>query len=408
MSDVSTQHIGPLQHVNPVLLTTMVRRVVGSDTLTIDDWNVQSLTAGAPLINPGNGGIFRLAGTATDRSTTIPWSLVVKVLKNPAGIFLPNGFVISAEMVEDPANFSYWKREIDVLEAGVLDDLPANLHVPRYFGRSEQPGQGVWLWMEEIVDTSERQWPLERFGVVARQLGQFNGAYLTERALPSGAWVTNGWLRSWVTTGMATLADSLCEPAAWSHPHLRAAFPQPVREQLVELWHDHEALLDALDRLPRTFCHLDMHRANLLVQRRFDGQEQTIVIDWSLAGVAGVGEELTGLIVASVLLGHVARAEVVRLEQVAYDQYLAGLSDAGWHGDPRLVRFGYTASAALRFSFLVAAAIVQAAGDRGHEVGTAQEDASAAIQAEQAAPTYFLLDRAAEARALVRVLADLA
>jgi hypothetical protein len=35
------------------------------------------------------------------------------------------------------------------------------------------------------------------------------------------------------------------------------------------------------------------------------------------------------------------------LDAIAFEGYLAGLRDAGWRGDARLVRFGYAATAAL-------------------------------------------------------------
>jgi len=39
------------------------------------------------------------------------------------------------------------------------------------------------------------------------------------------------------------------------------------------------------------------------------------------------------------------------LEQIALDGYLAGLGDAGWQGNPDLVRFGYAATLYWRYVF---------------------------------------------------------
>ena len=41
------------------------------------------------------------------------------------------------------------------------------------------------------------------------------------------------------------------------------------------------------------------------------------------------------------------------LETVVLDGYLQGLQDAGWDGDPKLVKLGYLASTALKFGFFV-------------------------------------------------------
>ena len=39
--------------------------------------------------------------------------------------------------------------------------------------------------------------------------------------------------------------------------------------------------------------------------------------------------------------------DVQELESLAFEGYLAGLGDAGWSGDPRLTRLGFTAGSAM-------------------------------------------------------------
>jgi hypothetical protein len=56
------------------------------------------------------------------------------------------------------------------------------------------------------------------------------------------------------------------------------------------------------------------------------------------------------LVLASVAFDEVDFARAQALEDVVFDGYLEGLRDAGWRGDPRQVRLGYTA-ASLRFRF---------------------------------------------------------
>src|SRR5207247_2248725 len=64
-----------------------------------------------------------------------------------------------------------------------------------------------------------------------------------------------------------------------------------------------------------------------------------------------LGEDLVPLVLASVGFFAVDLAELPELDQVVFRGYLAGLRDVGWHGDPRLVRLGYVAAAALRYTF---------------------------------------------------------
>jgi hypothetical protein len=51
------------------------------------------------------------------------------------------------------------------------------------------------MWLEEVLEQIGQQWPLEQYGVVARHLGQFNGAYLVDGLLPNWPWLSLGWLR---------------------------------------------------------------------------------------------------------------------------------------------------------------------------------------------------------------------
>ena len=59
------------------------------------------------------------------------------------------------------------------------------------------------------------------------------------------------------------------------------------------------------------------------------------------------------LVLSSVLWFGVSPSQFGELDQLAFEGYLQGLHDAGWHGDPRAVRLGYLAIAALQFSFLL-------------------------------------------------------
>lgn len=126
-------------------------------------------------------------------------------------------------------------------------------------------------------------------------------------------------------------------------------YPPDLVEAYLRLWVERERFLRAIERLPQTFCHLDVFRRNMFARRGADGQNQTVLIDWSFAGIAAIGEELACLIVASVELFEVEVARAVELDRIVFDGYLAGLRDAGWQGDPRQVRFGFVASAVLRY-----------------------------------------------------------
>ena len=74
---------------------------------------------------------------------------------------------------------------------------------------------------------------------------------------------------------------------------------------------------------------------------------QTVLIDWSALGYGAVGAEIGITTGVNLLWLEVAGEQAHELDQAIFDGYLAGLRDMGWQGDPRLARFGYTATAAL-------------------------------------------------------------
>ncbi|MFQ5614419.1 MAG: phosphotransferase, partial [Anaerolineae bacterium] len=319
-----------LQAIDRVTLTPLVRRALGSRTVEVVDWNYNQIHGGFEV----NAGIYRFAGQGRDRGKTVPWSLILKIIRPPAG-------------EDDPGDWNYLKRDVLVYQSGLLADLPGGLAAPRCFGITEETDGEFWLWLEEVADDIGPQWPLTRYGLAARHLGRFNGAYLTgRRPLPSQPWLSRGWLRSLVPQAAPQIAQL---PTVLDHPLVRRLYPPDVAGGLFRLWAERETFLEALDRLPQTFCHRDAFRRNLFARRGPDGREQTVAIDWVFAGAGAVGAEMVALVVATLGFREVEFDRAQELEIIVFEGYLAGLDAAGWGGDPRLVRFGYAAAAALRY-----------------------------------------------------------
>jgi hypothetical protein len=259
---------------------------------------------------------------------------------------------------------------------------------------------------------------LARYGLAARHLGRFNGAYLAGQALPDYPWLTTSFLREWWT---ARLRHRASLPAAYARDFggdsdedrlARTLFAGPHAERLRRLADDEEAFFGALARLPKTLSHLDAHKRNLFARgggapgargsRDSGDTEETVAIDWSYVGAGVVGEDPAELVVASLVMLEADAGDAAALDAVAFPAYLQGLRDSGWHGDERAVRLGYAASAVVRWALFVAAVTARnvLAGREGaaraeRQWGRPNRD----VLRQWVATTMLLLDLADEARA---------
>ncbi|MDB5079095.1 MAG: hypothetical protein JWP00_1019 [Chloroflexi bacterium] len=314
-------------------LTPLVRELSGSNSLEILDWQINPIKF--TIVNPITAGLFRISGTAQENTTISQWSMVLKILHPSAE--LPEKFWGSVNSAV------YLKRELLVYRSELKASLPAGLEMPRLLGVLELPDNTEWLWIEDIIDCYPSGWPLERYGLAGRHLGLFNGRYLTGLPLPDYAWLTRQFLRGWV--GFFTDAPRMQrvrDPATWDKLLVRAAFPTPIGERFLNLVAKSDLLIDMVERLPQVFCHMDANCGNLLARRDAEGHDQTVLIDWALTGLNGVGCEL-GQLIWGAIPNRVLNRDAGQLESLAFENYMAGLHEAGWSGDATIVRFGYLA-----------------------------------------------------------------
>ncbi len=112
--------------------------------------------------------------------------------------------------------------------------------------------------------------------------------------------------------------------------------------------------------------------------------------------------DLGELVATSAYFFEVEVGEVGELEATVLDGYLAGLRDAGWSGDPRVVRLGYLVSALLWMgATLPGWAAVMLPDEAGINVPAMYGRSADAVLAGWVTLTEFLLSRADEARQLM-------
>ena len=383
-----------LQAVDRETLTPLVRQALGSETVEVIDWQYGPIYSDSLLYrwagsarDQGAGGpaarktscspVDRTTGPGTSPSLgeSMPWSIILKLESRRA-------------------EFDAGTREALAYQSGLLADLPGGIVPPRCLAVEEQAGHELWIWLEEVTDDVGQPWPLAHYKLAARHLGQFNGAYLAGGPLPAEPWLSRGFLRAWVTPRAAYVARF---PSTREHPLVRRAFPPAVADGILRLWREQDTLFDALNRLPQTLCHLDANPANLFARRGADGQEQTVAIDWSYVGIAPIGVEIVGLVSSGLMRGMVDMAEARALDELVFAGYLAGLHEAGWRGEPRVVRFGYTAASALRYLLAFGGGTVKTALDERRRTRWEQW---------RGQPIEEIMDREGEWRRFLLGLAD--
>jgi hypothetical protein len=308
-----------LTGLDTAMLEPMVRALLGEPAAVVtEEWSCRPLGGGA-----SEGlGLYRVAGSARVGAASHPWALVCKVCE--------------ATDRASARTWNYSAREGLAYGSGLLAVLPGGLSAPRCLAVEVQPDGTTRLWLEAVTDESPGPWPLERYALVARHFGRFNGSYLAGTPVPDEPWLSRGWLRDFVEPSGPAVADleRLVGPGA--SPLARQLYPPPVVVEIKRLWTDRERFLVPLDWLPQTFCHLDAFRRNLLIRAGPEG-EQVVANDWAYAGRGGVGEELGQLVVASLFFFATEGIAPHDLDAACFADYVEGLREAGWAGDARLV-----------------------------------------------------------------------
>lgn len=319
---MTTHHI-----LEPSTLTPVVGRLLAAEPIALSDCAVQPLEGGF-----SGSPLYRVQGEANTSAGVRPWSLILKVIQPTTG---------SQELWQR----NYWKRELLVYQSDLLANLPGGLAAPRCLGITEQAAEEFWLWLEDLGEEEETAWPLERYALAARHLGEWNGMYLVQRRLPAQPWLSS---TADIRQRLALAEPGIAAlPQLSQHPHLAKFLPDDNLARILRLWAERQPLLTRLDQLPHTLCHRDAFRRNLRSRPGPDGQPQTVALDWAMVGIGILGEELVRLFGLTLLFFSVEIGRIAEMDALIFAGYMDGLRAAGWQGDARLVRFGFTAQAAL-------------------------------------------------------------
>jgi hypothetical protein len=289
--------------------------------------------------SPTTGGLGRLGGPG--------WSAFAKVVQSYR--HWSRWPLLPAESRE--ALFTLgrgrWRQEVDLYLSDLGDRLPAGLRLPVVHGVVDLQDERLLLVLED-VDVDDSPWNAEHFARAARLLGRLHVRMTEAAILPGDELRPSELLHTIATSRLGPVAlPPLAADATWRHPLLNAE--RHLRDDLAELARRVPRLLDVVTALPQLQSHGDATPHNLLVPR--DESDVFVVIDWAMASLAAVGDDLGQLLIG---LAHddLLQAEALSdLHELLTRSYVRGLAEEGYHVDEELVRLGMDAGLAVRSAF---------------------------------------------------------
>lgn len=320
-----------LADLNEQLLQSIVSHMPNRAGAEAAAWTVTPL--GQDAGNFVTGGVFRLAGKPADSDTTpLPWSLIIKL-------------IVADASRNEPSHYNHWRREALAYRSCLLDRLPGGLNTPACYAIEEKPDGMIWLWLEDVEKHAVADWQEEHYAYAARRLGEFNGACLAEGPPQGEEWLNRAWLRSWVHEcrsyepwpPLGVIGNPLADDRL-----------EPIVRRFDRLQRDYDGLIDAVEHLPRLVAHQDYYRNNLLIHTSPSGEASLTLIDWQFASLSGIGEDLGRFFGLAMSRSPLPTGQFAAMRDLLWNQYLSGLQRAGWEGDVRLARYGFTASCAVR------------------------------------------------------------
>lgn len=315
--------------------------------------------------SPATAGLWRVVvsgqpaqapGHDAQAAGPVSYTYFVKLLRHPRR--WPGLAHLPDQASRDEfVGFFPWRFELDMLECGIGDVLPAGMRTPRlhHVKSTDQDHLGLW-W--EFITERPAPWDLPGYRRAAFLLGRLaarrrDGAEVNRllppvcrQAHPSGSSLRFFTERR-VLRGVL---PALRAGQIWDHPLAGAALRQSgdmaLPADMLELAGRLPPVLDMLDRLPQTYAHGDASPQNLLLP---DNQPATIaVIDWGFGSLLPIGFDLGQLLVG---LAHAGRSDPSALPDIdaaIFPAYLDGLAAEDYPAAPAQVRLGYLGSLAAR------------------------------------------------------------
>lgn len=234
----------------------------------------------------------------------------------------------------DPRHWNYWRRELEVYADDELRKQVADAGLVLPAAQIAEHDDHAVLMLEDIGGTPGTEFSLAEHAALARACGRWQARPAARRP-----WTSTGFLRDYSTSRDVPwhLADN---DAAWQQPLIAETWPPGLRSAWLHLLAHRDDLLDLVASLPRARCHLDLWVCNVI--QRPTGE--IALLDWAFTGDGALGEDIGNHIPDAVFDLFWPAERMRELAETCIGNYLDGLHEAGWRGDPDQVRLAVMAS----------------------------------------------------------------
>ena len=376
--------------IDTALLAPVVRRSLGDSDAIVTAFEVRPIDY--TNVDPDLRLLARVTGDTAVGGEKRPWSLVLKAFRRPAE---PESSSV------EPTHYEYWEREPRFFESLIPADLGPGLRSVRSYGVDRRSESEVWLWLEDLPDSSEQRWSTQTFQRVAEDLGRFAGTFVAGRPLPRAPWFAHTWSVQ-VEYSLATpwmrepILRELEGPSSTRLASANTFGSAPDRAILLDAFMRQDALLTAVDQLPRTLCHNDTLATNLFPAQSASGRSETAAIDWALVGIGPAGGDLGQLVAGSACFFKASTDELDDLDRLTFDAYLAGMADVGAPANSADIRFASLVTVLSQWTAIVAYHLANAVDPSAEELVAEFWHRPAREVVEQFTPLLAFLTRRAE------------
>lgn len=235
--------------------------------------NVSDAVFDTDILTGGTlGDVYKIYGTATRETESIPFDIVLKIQRK-------------WERHGDP---ECWRREFEIYRNGLYDAVPDSIKIPKCYFLEEEADTDAdaditYMWIEHIdgmtgnekLHAPELSLSIEKLGFLQawyNRNGNMNLPYI--RSYPA--------VKSSFDLWYGKMRDTLIQPVS--------GFPDELRETLNHYASKADELFESLTSLPPTLCHGDVHHDNLFIRKSESGTD-VYLIDWDSAGFGYMGED---------------------------------------------------------------------------------------------------------------------